>query len=253
MNEKNLILYFTGTNNSKMVANRIAAKINKETSGTCGCIPFSRFNTMEKIEADSLGIVCPVYFYGLPNLVRNVLEKIDIKPGTYIYSVVTMGSSAGNTLPEIDMILRKSQNRLSYGAAVKCPDNYSTALGFQKIEKHEMLLNEAENVIEQAAIDICQKKENSIPKYHKLTELFMGGYRRSLSKKDKKFYADDTCNGCGLCAKNCPVQNIQMEKGKPVWQHQCEFCLACLSFCQKSAVQMGKKTKGKPRYQNPFQ
>lgn len=253
MNEKNLILYFTGTKNSLMAARMISSKLAEHTQEGCSCISFSEFDAGEEIVADRLGIVCPVYFWGLPNLVRTILERTKIKPGTYIFSVITMGSNAGNALSELNSLLKKTQNQLSYGLTVKCPDCYSTVLGSQKPHTHERILEEARGAIEQAADDIMEKKVNQTPKYHKLLESLVGSYRRSLSKQDKKFFADGNCNGCGYCAENCPVKNIRMEEQKPVWQHQCEFCLSCISFCPKSAVQMGRKTKGKPRYQNPFQ
>ena len=42
--------------------------------------------------------------------------------------------------------------------------------------------------------------------------------------------------GCGLCAKKCPVQAIEMRDGKPVWvKDKCVMCLGCLHRCPKYA------------------
>lgn len=249
---KNVLLYFTGTHNSLMVARMIAEAMSQRELGECEIMPISQFNTKEKLETDSLGIVCPVYWFGLPNIVRETVAKMNIKTGTYIYAVITMGSSAGNALPELSKLLEQKQNTLSYGACVKCPDNYTTMLGAQKVQKHKLILEEARKAIKEIASDICEQKENQIPKFHKFTELLFSSQRHSLAGQDKKFYVDETCNGCGLCEKKCPVQNIRMEGGKPLWQHHCEFCISCISYCPQNAIQFGRKTKGKPRYQNPF-
>ena len=44
-----------------------------------------------------------------------------------------------------------------------------------------------------------------------------------------------------------------MENGRPVWQHQCELCCACLHFCPVEAIQLGmmQGTKGRGRYRHP--
>jgi ferredoxin len=68
---------------------------------------------------------------------------------------------------------------------------------------------------------------------------------------DKGFLADDTCSGCGICARACPAGNIVMQSGRPVWQHRCQQCMACLQWCPKEAIQYGSKTRGRKRYHHP--
>jgi MinD superfamily P-loop ATPase len=52
----------------------------------------------------------------------------------------------------------------------------------------------------------------------------------------------ERCNGCGICARICPVKNIDLAKGRPVWRYHCEQCLACLHWCPRSAEEYGKDT-----------
>ncbi len=49
--------------------------------------------------------------------------------------------------------------------------------------------------------------------------------------------ADHRCDGCGVCAKRCPTQAIEMRRGLPFWTLRCESCMRCYGICPKNAVQ----------------
>lgn len=70
----------------------------------------------------------------------------------------------------------------------------------------------------------------------------------SAFTQTKKFRATDECVGCGLCVKNCPLNNITLINQKPVWKGKCIHCMACINRCPKEAIEYGKGTVGKPRY-----
>jgi MinD superfamily P-loop ATPase len=76
-------------------------------------------------------------------------------------------------------------------------------------------------------------------------------FLESRQLMDQAFQADENCNGCGVCARVCPVSNIRMVDDRPVWQHRCEQCFACLQWCSQEAIQFGSKTSGGKRYHHP--
>jgi Pyruvate/2-oxoacid:ferredoxin oxidoreductase delta subunit len=59
----------------------------------------------------------------------------------------------------------------------------------------------------------------------------------------KLFFANNRCNGCGVCADNCLVGAIKMAgRGiphRPYWKYNCENCMRCMSFCPQSAIEAG--------------
>lgn len=121
---KTIIYYFTGTGNSLAAAKKIAAAL-----GDCELVPIALLQktTGEIIpQADRVGIVCPVYFSGLPVMVSEFAERLDLSRSHYIFSIVTFGGSgASSALRQLDGILRKRQNRgLDAGFMVKMPGNY---------------------------------------------------------------------------------------------------------------------------------
>ena len=69
-----------------------------------------------------------------------------------------------------------------------------------------------------------------------------------LFVKAAAFQVRDACIGCGQCADRCPMNNITIKAGKPVWGNDCTHCMACICYCPTKAIEYGKKSVGKPRY-----
>ncbi len=59
----------------------------------------------------------------------------------------------------------------------------------------------------------------------------------------KVMFSNNRCVGCGLCAKFCPNQAIEMRpvgnRKRPYWTYHCEVCLRCMGYCSKRAVEAG--------------
>ena len=66
--------------------------------------------------------------------------------------------------------------------------------------------------------------------------------------KANAFTASSACIGCGQCVKSCPMNNVAIKDGKPVWGRNCTHCMACICYCPVSAIEYGKKSVGQPRY-----
>jgi Pyruvate/2-oxoacid:ferredoxin oxidoreductase delta subunit len=53
----------------------------------------------------------------------------------------------------------------------------------------------------------------------------------------KTFIADNTCNTCALCRKECPVNAILMKNNRPFWTRKCESCMHCMNVCPQKSIQ----------------
>lgn len=121
---KSIIYYFTGTGNSLAVAKKIVSAM-----GDCELVPIASLQNMQGDivpQAERVGIVCPVYFSGLPLMVASFAGRLDPAAVTYVFAVVTNGGGGGSAaLRQLDSILRKRQGRgLDAGFAVTMPGNY---------------------------------------------------------------------------------------------------------------------------------
>jgi flavodoxin len=157
------IYYFTGTGNSLTAAKKIAAELEG-----CRLVPIASLYAMNGDvipESDRIGIVCPVYFSGLPVMVAEFAGRLDLSRSTYTFSVVTFGGSGGSTaLRQLDDILKKRSGRgLDAGFMVKMPGNYILLYGSPTGEKREKILAAADERLERIAKALKKPRELHSP------------------------------------------------------------------------------------------
>ena len=89
--------------------------------------------------------------------------------------------------------------------------------------------------------EIAAGKERPIPAMSPLTKALypklMVPFLNVQQDYDKGFYVSDACTGWGICRRVCPCGNIRFRQGRPVWNHGCEGCNACVVYCPAKAIQ----------------
>ncbi len=251
---KSVIYYFTGTGNSLAAAKKVAASL-----GDTEIVPIATFrDTAGRItpDADRVGIVCPVYFSGLPAMAASFAERLDVAKADYVFSVVTHGGGGGSAaLRQLDGILRERAGRgLDAGFTVSMPGNYILMYASPAGEKRDRLLATADADLERIADRIRQGERLNLPNSpvaRLVKALMYPRFRSRVHGDDRKFTVSERCTSCGTCARLCPAGNIEMVGGRPVWNHRCELCCGCIHLCPAEAIQAGKATEGRQRYRNP--
>lgn len=244
------IFYFSATGNSLQIARNIAEELEN-----CVIQSMATFVPDKPIGGlgESIGFIFPVYFNGLPRLVKGFLEKLVIFPNTYCFAITNSGGSLSNTLGMIDDILISKGVHLSFADEVKMPGNCIISHTPPSPAEVERLIADASIRAKTIAKAVLNRELQPVKQKAKLWSAVTNYcfYYKNVDKLDDKFTATDKCIGCGLCAKVCPVNNIRIENRRPSWQHNCDQCLACMHWCPCEAIEYGSNTIGRTRYRNP--
>ena len=244
MDNTSYIFWFSGTGNSFYAAKRLAAGLGKpELVHMTDETPAGAVGG----KGAKIGFVFPSYYGNLPRAVRSFVERLEIKPDTYIFTVVTMGGVGQGSVAALDKALQAKGLRLNYGKCVRMPANYVIKYDPADLGKSRKTLEKADSRLQKFASEIASGM-NSIKK---LPITAMNLYK-DVEVLDAGFSVTRACNGCGQCEKICPVRNIRMNDGKPVWLHHCEHCVACISWCPVEAIEYGGLTQTRRRYKNPL-
>lgn len=249
------IYYFSGTGNSFFAAREIASLIGAEMKSIPSCLGEERITA----GADVVGIVFPVYYGELPMIVADFARRLDGIAGKYVFAVCTYGGAASSSLRMLGRIIRSRGGALSAAYGVHMPQN-----SFRKPREDKDKIFSGLN----ARLDFIAKNTKAAARgtyYQKplmelaLIPVFMfivkpvcrrhfrkvsglpasAGYDRHKHTVDCTFSVTAQCSGCGTCSKVCPVCNISMENGKPIWLGRCEHCLACYNWCPRKAIRSG--------------
>lgn len=245
-----MIFYYTGTGNSKYVAETIAKSNEEEIISIPDCIRENKF-TFDVKEDEIIGFVCPIYSLGIPDSVRIFLKKLRLnyKKKPYIFLVATYGSTVGN----IKSIVSKYFKKIDGFFNVKMVDNWVPKFDLtdqnyikQAEEYGEKRLEEVNNLI------LLRKTGKYLENENKIFSGFIYKVGYDFIRNTSNFKLDDNCIGCGICRNNCPTNTIKIENKRPVWKRKkCDMCFACLHRCPQFAIHYGKRSIEHGQYLNP--
>lgn len=263
-----MIFYFSGTGNSKWVAENLAGLLHEKTADI-SVLNFESDDNKKYMEEiaqgikndEYIGFVFPVYAWGAPEVVADFAKKLKKSFGkwkniggtadkperkTFTFALATCGEEAGYALKNFSKIIP-----LKSSYSLVMPNNYVVGSDLEDEETVVSMLKQAQKDISLMGEELGTKKE-----VYRVHEGSGAGLKSGLvnfgfnkfARSTKSFYTTDACTGCGLCAKNCPTHTITMENNRPVWGSQCYQCLKCINRCPAAAIQYGKATETRGRY-----
>lgn len=255
-----MVLYFSGTGNSKYVAKTLA-----------GILSTSLYNIVDFCkepfpieEEECLVFVFPVYSWGVPPIVFSFIKELPehfwekIK---YYQLQIDVVMTCGDEVALAPEMFIKEMSKIGAETesiwSIIMPNNYVLLPGFdvdpKKVENDK--LNNCPARIMEIATGILQRR--------KTIDVTRGKFRWVKSKMiyplfkkwgifPSKWQYSNSCISCGKCASACPIKNIEMKNGHPVWNSRCCSCLGCYHICPVHAVEYGKETIKKGQYYFPL-
>lgn len=241
-----MIFYFSGTGNSKGIAEHLAKELGDRAVDIIGTEPKVCCGETEA----RIGFVFPVYGYVAPAVMLEFARQVTTN-GAYTFAVPTFSNAAGCTLEHFS----QTACRLDGGFGIKMPDNMPV---FNKVvETRETALRKLRSAIprlEQVTEWIRDHRKGFDIYYGPEPEkkTWEGGVRYLVENpfKTAPYHAEpELCIACGRCQQVCPAGIIEMKDGMPVWTKPvCHMCMACLNHCPTEAIQYGEYSEGKYRY-----
>lgn len=247
------IFYLTASGNSLKVARGVAAGLNDAE-----LVPIKTLLKRGKISitGEKIGLIFPAYCCGLPRMVREFIEKLEFSGTPYIFAVATHGGSPGKVLLKLENLLSGKKQSLSAGFLVTMPSIYIPLYRSQSAKlKNKILKIEPASTAHISMMvkeNIVSSPETGKFVVNKVYSFLLHGlFKMVNTHMDVFFRTEDSCDGCGICLRVCPVKNITLKENKPVWHRHCTQCVACMHWCPKEAIQFLFHTKARKRYHHP--
>ncbi|MDF2804552.1 MAG: hypothetical protein K0S61_4457 [Anaerocolumna sp.] len=246
-----MILYFSGTGNSRYVAQAIG----KVTGDNIVSINEMVKNSSNEVQTSNTPyvFVCPTYAWRIPKIVEEFIKNTTFTGSKKAYFILTCGSETHDALHYINKLCKEKGFELLGFAGVIMPENYIAMYNAPEKEEADIIIKKALPQILSLGAQIQAEQYLTNEKVTNMSKLMSSVvnplfYLTCVSAKG--FYATDACINCGKCEKLCLLNNVVMNNQKPHWGSNCTHCMACICGCPTNAIEYKNKSKGKPRYYN---
>ncbi|NLG04402.1 MAG: 4Fe-4S dicluster domain-containing protein [Clostridia bacterium] len=236
-NRKIDVICFSGTGNTRLVIDKITSILRENNMEVCMKSEREPY-THEK--GRELLLAFPINSQSVSPYIWKYINSLPDGNQDPIHVVLTMNESASIIWP-LKKVLEKKNYQPKGIIEISMPNNM--LLGSDTTSER---MPAAISKAEQFAQDFINQKE--VWEEHLKGSAFVSFLSRDTvlpwvtMRMFNKLIADPAkCTKCGLCVKECPVNNIRMDEF-PVHLNHCDFCMHCGAVCKNDAVTV----KGRP-------
>ena len=159
-----MILCYSGTGNSRYIAQRIADELQDNIIDLNKKIKTNNYSSIET--GDDVILVVPTYAWRIPKIVSNWLYKTKFIGAKRIWFVMNCGSEIGNAT-KYNLMLANDKHLDYMGTKqILMPENYIAMFNAPQLE-------EAKEIVEKAEINIKETSVRILPTMKMLLTIFM--------------------------------------------------------------------------------
>ena len=247
-----MVVYFSGTGNSRYAAKFIAHRLDDELLDA-GAVLKSGENIV--LHSDRPWVfVSPTHGWRIPRVFEALLREGSFSGSRDAYFVMTCGDEIGAAAEKLRTLCADKGFVYRGVQQLVMPENYVAMFAVPDKGEAAAILEKALSDMAQAAGYIARGEDipGSAPGFaDKVKTRLANPLFYAFFVKSKKFYATDACVSCGKCAALCPTNAVTLISGRPRWGEGCVHCMACICYCPKKAIEYGRASLGKPRYKCP--
>ena len=247
-----MIVYFSGTGNSRFAAEFLSKQLNDELLDTGRHMKAGEKDTLH---SDRPWVfVAPIYAWRMANVLADYIRSAELTGSKDAYFVLTCGGEIGNAGQYAAQLCKEIGLNYKGVLEVVMPENYIALFRAPGPEEARAIVAAAVPGLEEGAERI--RRGESLPPVRRgaIDKLKSGPVNAFFYRfviKSGPFRSTSACVGCGKCAAVCVENNIRLRDGRPVWGDRCTHCMACICGCPAGAIEYGRASRGKPRYQCP--
>ena len=238
---KILLVYYTGTYNTRFLTDRIAERFAALGCSVCKTEIARNTPVADLSGYDYVGLGYPVSAFNAPHPFMKYFKKLKFGSGQKYFIYKNSGETLGLNNASSRKILRKAKKEnATFCGEYHFVMPYNIHFEFDRefikqiLEKDEKLMD---IMFYNLSAGIAPVVKSNF--FYNLCAFFIGIQAIGGAVNSLFYKTNGKCNGCGLCAKNCPNGNIRIKNKKAVFSRSCDMCMRCSFYCPQKAIKIG--------------
>ncbi len=247
---KAAVLWYSQTGNTQKCG-KVIAKTFEKKGIAVSYGDLRDFDQTKITDVDLIVIGAPVFYYDIPNFVRDFIQSLPDLKGIPVAAYVTFGGPEGNQHNAACSIMEglAQKNGVPVGleafmSSKSYPPSFK-AYGKELKTKKKTLLpdkNTYKNVREYAGFIKSEVEKGNTPEFKKTMTIrefstYFGPEWWTKLSVENHFIIEVKCVGCGTCVEKCPTDSIDLDTFS-VNTDTCVLCFGCINNCEFQAVNM---------------